>query len=148
DAPLHGGDWLVAGAIGIYVAGVTWFARREAQRSDRLHLAMATAVMGVALAMIAWLPSVSSRVMPAIQKHPGLWYLLVGGLGVLIIRRCVMAVIEPIPRRVRAAVTQCILSIVMLDAVACYSVHGIYWASGILLFLAPAIFLNRWIEAT
>ena len=32
DAPLHAEHWLVAGGIGVYVAGVTWFARREVGR--------------------------------------------------------------------------------------------------------------------
>ena len=32
DAPLRAEHWLVAGGIGVYVAGVTWFARNESRR--------------------------------------------------------------------------------------------------------------------
>ena len=46
------------------------------------------------------------------------------------------------------AVAHSILSIVMLDAVACYATRGLFWASMILLFLVPAVFLGRWIETT
>ena len=35
DAPLHAEHWLVAGAIGVYVAGITLFARKESERSSR-----------------------------------------------------------------------------------------------------------------
>ena len=82
------------------------------------------------------------------RQQPWRWYLLAGALGLLIVWRCLWAVIDPVPRRVRRAVTQCVLSIVMLDAVACYAVRGVYWASGILLLLLPAMFLGRWIETT
>jgi 4-hydroxybenzoate polyprenyltransferase len=148
NIPLHAEHWLVAGGIGVYVAGLTWFARRESQRGNRLQLALATVVMVLGMAMIAWLPSWSDRVIAGIREQPGWWYLLMGGLGTLIVRRCLAAVIEPVPARVRMAVAQCVLSIIMLDAVACYAVHGVYWASGILLFLLPAVFLGRWIETT
>ena len=43
DAPLHAGHWLVAGGIGVYVAGVTWFARRESEESSRVQLASGNA---------------------------------------------------------------------------------------------------------
>ncbi len=148
DAPLHAGNWLVAGGIGVYVAGLTWFARRESQQSSRRQLALATAVMVLGIAMIASLPRWSDRVLPAIQQQLNWWYLLLAGLGFLIVRRCLAAVIEPVPRRVRMAVTQCVLSIVMLDAVACYAVRGPYWAGGILLLLLPAFLVGRWIEIT
>jgi hypothetical protein len=144
DVPLRAEHWLVAGGIGIYVTGVTWFARREASESSRPQLAMSTAVMALGIAMLAWLPSWSDRV----QVLPQNWLLLVGVLGMLIVWRCLWAVIEPIPARVRTAVAQCVLSIVMLDAVACYAVRGVAWAAMILLLLLPAMFLGRWIETT
>ena len=39
DAPLCAGGWLVAGGIGVYVAGVTWLARKKSRQSARLHWA-------------------------------------------------------------------------------------------------------------
>ena len=148
DAPLHAEHWLVAGGIGVYVAGVTWFARREADRSSRLQLTLATLVMALGIALLAWFPSWSSRVIPQVQFDPQRWYLLTGVLGSLIVWRCFRAVIEPVPIRVRMAVAQCVLSIIMLDAVSCYAVRGVFWAVMILLLLIPAMFLGRWIETT
>ena len=67
----------------------------------------------------------------------------------LIIWRCVWAIVEPVPARVQMAVAQCVLSIVMLDAVACYrGWRDVYGAGLILLLLLPAMFLGRWIKMT
>ena len=86
--------------------------------------------------MLAWFPSWSDRTILRVQLDPQHWYLLTGVLGLLIVWRCLWAVIEPVPARVRMAVAQCVLSIVMLDAVACYAVRGVSWACMIL--AAPA----------
>jgi hypothetical protein len=148
DMPLRGDSWLVAGGIGLYVAGITWFARKEADQSSRLQLAFSTLVMVVGIALLAWFPSWSDRTIDRVQFDPQHWYLMTGVLGMLIVWRCIWAVIEPIPTRVRMAVAQCVLSLVMLDAVACYAIRGVFWACMILLLLLPALFLGRWIETT
>jgi hypothetical protein len=83
-----------------------------------------------------------------LREQPDRWYLLIGVLGMLIVWRCMAAVVEPTPRHVRMAVAQCVLSIVMLDAVACYAVRGVSCACVILVFLLPAVFLAKWLEIT
>jgi 4-hydroxybenzoate polyprenyltransferase len=148
DRPLHAEHWLAAGGIGIYVAGVTWFARREGGRSSRLQLLLSTLVMGLGIALLAAFPSWSERTIAAVRLDPQHWFLLIGALGLLILWRCLWAAIEPIPARVRMAVVQCLLSLVMLDAVACYAIRGVFWAGMILVLLLPAMFLGRWIEIT
>ena len=148
DAPLSTEHWLVAGGIVVYVMGVTWFARHETEPSSRVQLSLSTLVMAVGISLLAWFPHWSDRTIPHVQNDPRHWYLLTGLLGLLIVWRCFWAVIEPVPARVRMAVAQCVLSIVMLDAVACYAIRGVFWAALILLLLLPAMFLGRWIEAT
>jgi hypothetical protein len=69
-------------------------------------------------------------------------------LGLLIGYRCLWAVIDPIPARVRLAVAHSILSLVILDAAACYAIRDVFPAALILLLLLPAMFLGRWIETT
>ncbi len=146
--PLGADAWLVAGGLGVYVAGITWFARREAEQSQRLQLALATLLMALGIVLMASFPRWSDRVIPVLQLDPRRWHLLIGALGLLIIWRCVWAVIDPVSVRVRLAVAQCVLSIIVLDAAACYAVRGVYWAGMILLLLLPALFLGRWIETT
>ena len=146
--PLRGEHLLVAGAIGTYVAGVTWFARTETRQSNRLQLAAGVAVMIVGIALLGWLPEWTDRLVPLLRQQPGRWYLLVAVLGAMIVWRCLWAVIEPIPLRVQQAVKHCILSLVFLDAAACYAVRDRYWAFAILLLLVPAIYFGRWIRST
>jgi 4-hydroxybenzoate polyprenyltransferase len=148
DAPLHAEHWLVAGGIGVYIAGVTWFARRESQRSGRVQLTLSLAVMLSGIGMLSQLPRHSERLVELLQKEPERWYMLTGALGLLITWRCFRAVMDPVPSRVRAAVAHCILSLVMLDAICCFSVRGVAWACLIFAFFLPSALLGRWIKMT
>ena len=157
DGQFHAEHWLVAGAIGVYVAGVTLFARNESQRSSRWPLTAATLVAALGIVMLGWLPHWSHRLIPELHGEPRAWYVIAGMqrwrvlvvvMGVWILRRFVRALADPTPKRVQIAVSQGILSIVMLDAVACYAVRGVFWAIMILLLLLPAGFLGRRIETT
>jgi 4-hydroxybenzoate polyprenyltransferase len=142
--------WLVAAALGTYIAGVTWLARSEAQRSSRWHLGGATAVI---LAGIALLWQVLDRcdpgqIVPLLQNEPQRWTILMAVLAALIGVRCLRAVAEPVPYRVQMAVKQCILSLVILDAAACFLVRGVPGAVVVLLFLVPTVVLGEWIKST
>jgi 4-hydroxybenzoate polyprenyltransferase len=157
DAPFHVEHWLVAGAIGVYVAGITLFARKEAEQSTRRQLTAATLVIALGIAMLACVPMWSDRLIPELHGEPRAWYVIAGLqrwrvlvvlMGVWILRRFFKAIADPTPKRVRFAVSQGILSIVMLDAVACYAVRGAFWAIMIVLFLLPAAFLGRRIQTT
>jgi 4-hydroxybenzoate polyprenyltransferase len=148
DAPLRAGEWLVAGGIGVYVAGITWFARNESRRSARGRLAAATAVMVLGIAMIAWFPRWPGHVLPVVRRQPALWYSLAAVLGLWILRRCLGALLDPSPKSVQRAVSFGVLYIVTLDSLACYAVGGPYWAILVLLLLAPAMVLGRRIRAT
>jgi 4-hydroxybenzoate polyprenyltransferase len=140
--------WLVAGAIGGYVAGVTWLARSEAGRSHRLHLAGATAVMMAAVALLASLPRWTAQVAELLQVDPTRWYLILGVLGILIGWRCLRAIADPVPATVQMAVRQSIFSLVILDAVACFAVRGTTAAIVVVLLLVPALILGQWLEST
>ncbi len=148
DVPLEAGFWLVAAAIGVYVAGVTWFAQNESRRGKPLQLASATTVMALGISALALLPHLSDRVLLILRQTPQRWYLLLGVLGLLIVWRAVRTIIDPTPTKVRMAVAQCVLSIIMLDAVACYAFRDVYWAALILLLFVPAMLLRQWIEVT
>ena len=77
------------------------------------------------------------------------WYWLLGLLGAMIGWRCLYAVAEPGPRQVRVAVAQGIMSLVVLDAVACCAVRGaLPWAAAIIAFVVPVWLLGYWLEST
>jgi 4-hydroxybenzoate polyprenyltransferase len=148
--PFQRQHWLVAGAIGIYIAGLTWLSRHEATRSRRLQLAEATLVMAAGVAMLGWLPNWAPKedLVYLLREAPERWYILMGVLGATICWRCLWAVIEPLPHRVQMAVTHGIMSLVVLDAAVCFAARGISWAIVILLLLLPAVLFGTWIRST
>jgi 4-hydroxybenzoate polyprenyltransferase len=146
--PFRPEHFLIAGGIGVYVAGITWLARNETGRCDRRQILAATSVMAVGIALLAWLPRWLPPGNPS-QVDPSSWCLFMVLLGAMILWRSVFAATEPAPRHVRTAVTQTILSIIMLDAAVCSAVRGPWpWAAVLLALLVPAMFLGRWLEST
>jgi 4-hydroxybenzoate polyprenyltransferase len=97
--------------VGIYIIGVTWFARGEAGQSLAANLRGAAAVMLAALVLALALPARLSEGSVTIA-YP---YLLVA-FGFLIGIPIVRAIARPEPQLVQAAVKRCILGLVALDA--------------------------------
>src|SRR3972149_1018425 len=52
SALFAGEHWAVAGAIGLYITGVTWFSRTETDRSARLPLALSTIIMMLGVVLL------------------------------------------------------------------------------------------------
>jgi 4-hydroxybenzoate polyprenyltransferase len=136
-------NWLVAGGVGLYIAGVTWFARTEAERSSRFFLAAAATIMMAGIALVAWVPRWSDRILPLLQNDPRGWYLLMSVMAAMILWRCLVAIADPTPTRVQRAVSHAVLSLIMIDASACYAIRGPYLAAAILLLMLPAMFISR-----
>jgi 4-hydroxybenzoate polyprenyltransferase len=137
--------WAVhaASVVGLYIVGVTWFARTEARASKQSTLfGAALAMLGalfLALPMPLWLPS------PA-ESSPLFPYLLVA-LGLFVGIPAGEAVARPAPAQVQAAVKRALMGLVLLDAVLATALAG---AIGlvILILLIPAMYLGRWIYST
>ena len=60
-------------------------------------------------------------------------------------RLAMLAGAAPGSAQVQAAVAQGILSLIILDAVACFAVRGLFWSVMILLLLVPAMYFGKWI---
>ncbi len=140
--------YLVSGAIGLYVLGITWFARDEAKRSRRVQLIGAMLAMLTGVAMLGALPNVTTHLLPHIVADPTSWYFPVAMLAVFVGLRCLWAIAQPSPGRVRMVVTQSIMALVVLDASACYTTRGRIYAIAILLLLIPGWILSRKIAST
>jgi hypothetical protein len=69
-------------------------------------------------------------------------------LAFVIVRRCAVAVAEPSPQRVQAAVRNCIWSLIFLDAAVALLVSPPVWPLVILAYLVPTIVLGFWIAST
>jgi len=138
------GGWGVhlAFVVGLYIVGVTWFARTEAKRSKQSALASAACVMLAALLLALPLPAyfppdTSSALFP---------YLLVL-LGFAVGLPVTRAIAEPTPPLVQAAVKRAIMGLVLLDAVLATAIAGPVGLL-ILLLLPPALLLGRWLYST
>jgi 4-hydroxybenzoate polyprenyltransferase len=143
----HSFEWLVAAGLGVYVAGVTWFSRGESDESSRAKLSGALAVMVAGLAMLGSLP-LWTDIPIATTVRPTGWYLFWILITLVIARRCVLAIMRPSPDRVQTAVKNAILSLIVIDAGITLAVCGVFWGCAVLLLLAPAIVLGRWIYST
>jgi 4-hydroxybenzoate polyprenyltransferase len=140
----------IAASLGIYVAGVTWFARQEAVESSRAHLWAAFAVLHVGLAglMAAGLALVPHD--PGSQAALNRATLVALLLVTTAIDVPVSAALgDPVPRKVQAAVKRMLLAIVLLDATMVYCKTGnpVYAAVTAALVI-PAAALGRWIFIT
>jgi len=134
----------LAAVVGLYIGGVTWFARTEARESNQSALQGAAAIMLASLVLALPLPvrgerNVSSVLFP---------YLLVA-LGFLIGLPISRAIRSPSPSNVQAGVKRCLLGFVVLDAVLATALAGT-WGLLLLVLLVPALALNwqKWLYAT
>jgi 4-hydroxybenzoate polyprenyltransferase len=156
-APLdgwHAMHLVIAAGLGVYVAGLTWFARNEASTSRRPQLALAALVMLGGIAMLMEYPGWFDDRLPE-QLAPRYavnevwrWNALWLAIGALVGHRLLRAIVAPTPASVQLAVKSSILSIVVLDAICCLGVRGPLPALTILLMLPPAMWLGRWIYST
>lgn len=144
----------IAAALGIYVAGVTWFARKEAQRSSRTGLLGAIVVLNCGLALLlvlsygVWSRYLSWNGAPEARTAS---LLLLAMVAVMINRRALAAVRDPAPPLVQAAVKVMLLSIITLDAAVIYAKlggDGLVFAAATMLLLVPSLVIGRWLYVT
>lgn len=140
-------ELLVATGVGIYVMGVTKFARTDALVSSRTQLASGFIVILASIALLAATPWLS-YFRPPLEVPTGGWYLLWAALALITGRRCVVAILDPSPQRVQAAVRHCVQSIIILDAAICAGYVGSYWGFVIISFLIPTFALTFWLRST
>jgi 4-hydroxybenzoate polyprenyltransferase len=139
-----GPDFALAAGIGLYIVGVTWFARQEAEESSTLQLALATAVMACGIAALG----VSLDQHSATRHPPTTCWLLLGLVSITIFRRCLIAIAAPESKNVQAAVKQAIMSLIVLDASIALVTGPPVWALAILFLIVPGFVLGRWVYST
>ncbi|MEM8679661.1 MAG: UbiA family prenyltransferase [Planctomycetota bacterium] len=143
--------WVAAVALGVYVCGITWFAREEAGPTGRRPLLVGLRWMFGGLAMFACIdlaPPFSNGLRAMRFEHRWVWPLLIALIGFNILRRAVMVVASEPPVRVGPAVKMMIFSIVVLDAALALAVAPVTAALGILALLIPAFLFGKLIYST
>ena len=148
DQRWHDVNWVAAAGIGLYIVGVTIFARTEARASARPQLGLGIGVLLSGIALLSSLPEwATGHEWPEIHVPPR-WYLFWSLIGALIGWRCLRALVDPAPAQVQAAVRNCIFALVILDAATCLAVQDRVWALVILALLVPMTILGGWIYST
>lgn len=147
--PMH---WMIADGFGLYIVGVTWLARTEAQVSSRLQLFAASILMMAGLGMLYRFPSMADGVPNSLrpvyaelepQRWMWLWIIVAMMVGV----RCLGAIVAPRPTAVQAAVKRALQALIVMNAIVCFA----FWRDGgvmIFLLLAPMWLLGRWVYST
>jgi 4-hydroxybenzoate polyprenyltransferase len=142
DSLILAGKLHLASVIGIYIVGVTWFARTEEKRSNASVLKYAGIVMLVAVLIALTVPA---RVAPDRVSifYPYLLILFTFGVGI----KVWAAIEQPSPQNVQAGVKRSILGLVVLDAILATAFAG---NGGLLivLLLPPGLILGRRVYST
>ena len=135
----------VAMALGIYIAGVTWFAREEANVSRRGALGRAVVVVNLGL---AGLIGVVFHVPDLHGNHVNIAIVL-ALVALTIDRRLITAWYVPDPQNVQFAIKICLLSLVMLDAALVVFFTGeSMFGLAVVALLAPSLLLSRVLAMT
>jgi 4-hydroxybenzoate polyprenyltransferase len=132
--------------VGVYIAGVTWFARTEAASSSRLALTGAALVMLASVALALPLPVVLAASPWPHEPFVLFPYLLVG-FGFLIGVPVYRAINRPSPALVQAGVKGAVLGLIVFDAILATAGTGILGLV-LLLLLPPALVLGRRLYST
>ena len=140
-------ELLIAAGVGIYVMGVTIFARTDARVSARSRLVYGLLVLVGGIALLAAVPWITGN-RPFLQISTSGWYVLWFAIALIITRRCFMAVFDPSPRRVQSAVRNCVQSIIVLDAAVATGYASPFWGFAIVILLIPTMLLTLWLNAT
>jgi 4-hydroxybenzoate polyprenyltransferase len=141
------GQWIIALGMGVYITGVTIFARTDATFSSRFRLTAGLAVILCGIGLLAAVPGLNEHA-PPIRVSPTGWLLLWTALALITARRCAIAIFEPTPKHTQAAVRHCVQSIIVLDAAVCVGYAGPFWGFVVLTLLGPIFLLTAWLDAT
>jgi len=134
----------VAAGLGVYIMGVTIFARQEAEISQAWRLAYGIGVINLGFAMlVAFMLNLEGR------QTDQTAILALGVIAITINRRLFTALFERTPARVQSAVKTMLLSHVMLNAALILHVSGSpVYTFAVIGLLVPAFLLGRWMAIT
>lgn len=139
--------FLIAGGLGLFVAGITAVGRTEAKQSHRGWLGMGLLLMWLGMGAIAafpYYPDIPTQLGNSLQ----VWFLAWLFLGLQSGWRLMRAFVDPTPSHVQAAVRYGILSLVVFDAIITFAVAGVAPALVVLALIVPTLVLSRWLYMT
>ena len=138
----------IAASYGIYIAGLTWFARNEAVQSKRGRLIASAAVINIGLvALIAWAVLDNCGLGGRAPRSNVLFAAAV--IAVVVNRGLWLAVSQPSPERVQRAVKTMLQWLIVLNATLVYAATGdAYYGILTASLMLPAVVLGYWLYVT
>ena len=135
---------VVAAGIGVYIVGVTIYAKYEAEQSNTVQLLLGVLVMTGGVVLLG-----CAALLTQIRIQPNyVYWVLLGLLAATILRRSISAAFDGSPKLVQGAVKHAILSIIMLDAAVTLATGAPPYGIVVVSLLAPAVLLGRWVYST
>ncbi|MCI0641640.1 MAG: UbiA family prenyltransferase [Gemmataceae bacterium] len=144
--PIGAWGFFLALVVGVYIVGVTWFARTEAATSSQGQLLVGAGVMGGALLLALTVPPLAQHAGRDLHTSVFFPYLL-AAFGFYVGHTVFRAIQQSSPERVQAAVKRAVLGLVLLDAVLATALVGIA-GLGLALLIVPAQILGKWVYST
>ena len=136
----------IAAALGLFIVGLTWFARMEAKDSHRGHLIGGLLVINSGLGALAWM--LATYPWPR-ETNLSMVLAALGVVALTINRRLVQAILSPVPQNVQIAVKTMLMSYVMLNAILVFvRTANPQYAILTAALLLPTILLSRWMGVT
>ena len=141
--------WLAAGALGLFVAGVTWISRSEVETGPARGLLAGFVLQIVALIGLivagVWLRREAGTAGGPVPWFGLLVFLL---LDPIIVRASLAALRRPEPAILQKAVKTGVLSLVWLDVALVACVQGPGPALAVAALWVPAFLLGKWLYST
>lgn len=136
----------VALALGVYIVGVTWFARSEANVGRRSRF---QAVTGMVLVNAGMMLLISFLVSTKDLGDPLSVLLLFAVILLVINRRLTAALFDPVPPKIGLAIKTMLLSLPLIDAgLVLFVTQRIEYSLAVAGLLLPAMYLSRRIPVT
>lgn len=145
-------QWTVAAGIGVFVCGISFLARREADAPNRPLILLASCVMAVGLAWLIIAIRTAAMAPEAPKQFVGsgraAWLLALFAIPIAF--RLYAAIRNPISTTVQVAVATSLFSLILIDAVLCYVAGGgrLEYPIIVASLSIVSLFLSRWLYAT
>jgi 4-hydroxybenzoate polyprenyltransferase len=137
-------QWIVAAGIGVYITGVTIYAKGEVEQSRTPQLLFGVIVMVAGVVLLG----VAGYFLETKLRAPYVYWALLALLTLTIARRSLSAAFNGSPPLVQGAIKHAIMSLIMLDAAVAAASGPPYYAIAIVALLAPALLLGKWVYST
>jgi len=151
------GLFYVALAIGLFVAGITWFAKHENSTGRNITLYLGAGCMTLAVAGLAAFPftdafwnGIFASNLAGSNRTPTLFMGILALMVFPVAKRVILAMTTCQPRDIKLAVITSLLTIIMIDASICYLVSPMApaYAVTVACLIIPAFLMCRRIMAT